>query len=115
MRYQILSLIALTVVVSGCIDNNTSSDSMFSEYDSNILELESQSQSASFRINREASTYSISTSSPLTAEQFFSSDENKTQKLRQICSSLQQRVFDMGLTRGATGERSFNVLNDQGN
>jgi len=80
MRYQILSLIALTVVVSGCIDNNTSSDSMFSEYDSNILELESQSQSASFRINREASTYSISTSSPLTAEQFFSSDEKQNSK-----------------------------------
>ena len=83
-------------------------------YDSNVLQLERQGQNTKFVLDKGAEQYTVQTSSPQTAEVMFSDTDNRTQMLKNVCATLQERMYQLGLKDDVNGQRTFTILNQNG-
>ncbi|PSG98585.1 MAG: hypothetical protein BRC29_00475 [Nanohaloarchaea archaeon SW_7_43_1] len=112
MKRRILVSLNLVIIASGCIGSQSASEGFLTEYDSNVLQLQSQGQGIKFILNKNTQNYTIQTSSPVKAEEMFSDVDNRTRKLRDVCSTLKDMAYS-GVNR-AEGQQKFNILNQDG-
>ena len=114
MDREVLFFICLVVASSGCMAGDTGSEGFLSEFDSNVLQLDSQDQEASFTLDRTAEEYTVQVSSPQSAEDMFVDVGNRTQHLRRVCGTLQERMYQLGVDQDVEGQKSFDILNKNG-
>jgi hypothetical protein len=98
-------LLGFVVVTSGCIGGQSNSGEFLSKYDTDVLQLERQGQGTKFILDEDNKEYRVQTSSPQPAEEMFSDTENRTQSLKQVCSSLQKRMYELGLNQGLDAKK----------
>ncbi len=107
-------LLGFVVVASGCIGGQSNSGEFLSKYDTDVLQLERQGQRTKFMLDKNSQGYRVRIFSPRPAEEMFSDTENRTQSLGQVCGSLQERMYKLGLNQGVGGQKTFNILNRDG-